>query len=79
MPVNHELPPYVPATPEYVLAVFRDQYRQDCSIEYDAEPQLELTFETTIAEWRFWCTRLVAEGARQWRSERGRFSLDGQC
>ena len=48
-------PTYVPATPEYVLAIFRDQHRQECSIEYDAEPQLELTFETTIAEWRFWC------------------------
>ncbi len=55
MPVNHALCPYLPATPEYVLAVFRDEHRQDCSIEYDAEPQLELTFETTIAEWRLWC------------------------
>jgi hypothetical protein len=54
--VNYDRSPtYVPATPEYVLAVLRDQHRQDCSIEYDAEPQLELTFETTIAEWRFWC------------------------
>ena len=51
-------PTYVPATAEYVLAVFRDQHRQDCSIEYDAEPQLELTFETTIGEWRFWCDLL---------------------
>ncbi len=51
-------PTYVPATPEYVLAVFRDQHRQDCSIEYDAEPQLELMFETTIEEWRFWCDLL---------------------
>ncbi len=48
MPVNHDLSPtYVPATPEYVLAVFRDELRQNCSIEYDTGPQLELTFETT--------------------------------
>jgi hypothetical protein len=54
--VNYDRSPtYVPATPEYVLAVLRDQHRQDCSIEYDAKPQLELTFDTTIAEWRFWC------------------------
>jgi hypothetical protein len=70
--LQYDLPPtYVPATPQYVLAVLRDQHRQDCSIEYDVEPQLELTFETRIAEWRFWCDLL------HWR-RLGR-ALDTEC
>jgi hypothetical protein len=44
-----------PATPGYILAVTRDAYRQQCQYDPEAEPDVELTFETTIAEWRDAC------------------------
>ena len=44
-----------PATPEYVLAVLRDDYRQQCQYDPEAEPDVDLTFETTVAEWRNAC------------------------
>ena len=51
-------PAYLPATPEYVLAVLRDRHRQQCQIDPAAEPDVELSFETTIAEWRSACDLL---------------------
>ncbi len=41
--VEHE-----PATPDYVLAVFRDWYGRDPG----ADPDVDLSFETTVEEWR---------------------------
>ena len=51
--MTYDRPPtHLPATPDYVLAVSRDSYRQQCQFDPDAEPDVELTFQTTIAEWR---------------------------
>lgn len=50
-----------PATPEYVLEVLRDQHRQQC--EYDpAAESAELTFESTVAEWREACDLIQCPG-----------------
>jgi hypothetical protein len=38
--------------------VIRDSYRQQCQFDEAAEPDVELTFETTIAEWRSSCDLL---------------------
>jgi hypothetical protein len=51
-------PTYLPATPDYVLAVIRDYHRQQCQFDREAEPDVELTFQTTIAEWRCSCILL---------------------
>ncbi len=57
--MTYDRPPaYVPATPEYVLAVIRDSHRQQCQYDPEAEPDVELTLETTIAEWRYACDLL---------------------
>jgi len=57
--VTYYRPPvYLPATPDYVLAVIRDSHRQQCQFDPEAEPDAELTFETTIAEWRSACDLL---------------------
>jgi len=44
-----------PATPEYVLEVIRDEYRQQLQFDPEAEPGVELKFETTVSEWRATC------------------------
>jgi hypothetical protein len=41
----------VPATAEYVLAVLQDEHRQMCAMD-DADASVQLTFDTTVAEWR---------------------------
>ncbi|MEJ7639586.1 MAG: hypothetical protein WKF75_16825 [Singulisphaera sp.] len=41
-----------PATPEYILDAIRDSHRQQCQFDPEAEPDAELTFETTVADWR---------------------------
>ena len=54
--MTYDRPPvYVPATPEYILAVIRDWHRQQCQLDPEAEPDVDLTSETTIAEWRSAC------------------------
>ena len=54
-----------PAAPEYVLDVLRDDYRQQCECDPEAIPGVELSMNTTIAEWRDACDlagwRRVAE------------------
>jgi hypothetical protein len=57
MTCDHQ-PVYQPASPEYVLAVIRDWHRQQCRFDPEAEPGVDLTFETTIAEWRDACDLL---------------------
>jgi hypothetical protein len=42
---------YVPATPEYVLEVFRDVLRQGVALG-DADPDVVLSMDTTVGEWR---------------------------
>jgi hypothetical protein len=44
-----------PATPEYVLAVLRDEHRQQCGYDFMADPGAVLSFHTTVAEWRDAC------------------------
>jgi len=44
-----------PATAEYVLAVLRDVHRQQCEYDPEADPDADLTFESTVAEWRDAC------------------------
>jgi hypothetical protein len=69
--MTYDRPPaYGPATPDYVLAVIRDSHRQQCQFDPEAEPDVELTFQTTIAEWRSSCDLL------EWR-QLGR-ALDSQ-
>lgn len=57
--MTHDHPPVlIPATSDYVLDVFRDSYRQQCQFDPEAEPHVELTFDTTVAEWRSACDLL---------------------
>jgi hypothetical protein len=71
--VKYDRPPvYVPASPEYILAVIRDSHRQQCQSDPEAESGVELTFETTVDEWRYACDLLdwphLARGlADQWK------------
>jgi hypothetical protein len=44
-----------PATPEYVLAVLRGWHRQECQFNPEADPDAVLSFDTTVAEWRYAC------------------------
>ena len=44
-----------PATPEYVLEVIRDSYRQQLQFDPEAESGIELGFDSTVSEWRTAC------------------------
>lgn len=44
-----------PATVVYVLAVLRDDHRQQCEYDAMADPDASLSLETTVAEWREAC------------------------
>lgn len=69
--MTYDRPPAsVPATPGYILDVIRDSHRQQCQFDPEAEPDAELRFDTTIAEWRSACDLL------DWR-RLGR-ALDGE-
>jgi hypothetical protein len=46
---------YVAASPEFIHATIADQYRLQCGYDPEAEPDLEISFETTVAEWRNAC------------------------
>lgn len=47
-----------PATPEHVLEVIRDSYRQQLQVDPEAEPGIELSFNSTVSEWRTACDLL---------------------
>lgn len=47
-----------PATPDYVLEVIRDSYRQQLQLDQEAEPGIELGFNSTVSEWRAACDLL---------------------
>jgi hypothetical protein len=51
-------PASVPATPGYVLDVIRDEHRQLSQFDTEVDPDADLTFETTVAEWRSACDLL---------------------
>lgn len=42
-------------SPEQVLAILVDQHRHVCLVDPEVFPDAILTFDTTIAEWRFAC------------------------
>ena len=42
----------VPATPEYVLAVLQDEHRQIACLDGECDPDAELSFESTVRDWR---------------------------
>lgn len=44
-----------PTTQEYVLAVFRDSYRQQCQFDCEAEPGVCISATTSIEDWRDAC------------------------
>ena len=44
-----------PATANYVLEVLRDMHRQASQFDPEVERGVELSFETTVAEWRNAC------------------------
>ena len=44
-----------PATAEYVLAVLRDEHRQQCHYDDLADPDVTLSFETTVNDWSDAC------------------------
>lgn len=51
--MTYDRPPIpVPATPEYVLDVIRDAHRQQCEYDPEATPEIELTFDSTVDDWR---------------------------
>lgn len=45
----------VPVTPEYVLDVIKVSHRQQCKYDPEADPDIELTFDSTIEDWRWAC------------------------
>ena len=57
-------------TPNYILEVLRDSYRQQCQYDPEAVPDVELSFHTTVAEWRETCDllpwRRVADANNDW-------------
>lgn len=44
-----------PATVDYVLAVLRDEHRQQCRYDDMADSKVSLSIETTVEEWREAC------------------------
>jgi hypothetical protein len=47
-----------PATPEYILNVFKDSHRHACEFDPEVERNIELTFDTTIKNFRLACDLL---------------------
>lgn len=43
------------ATPEYVLAVIRDQHLQAAQIDPEVDPEADLSFDTTVEQWQEAC------------------------
>lgn len=48
----------IAASPEFVLDVLRDSHRHQCASDPEADPDVQLTFGTTVAEWRNACDLL---------------------
>ncbi len=65
--MNEHYPPIlVEATADDILAVLRDSHRQQCTHDPEANPDISLSHESTVAEWRDACDLLpwpkLAEG-----------------
>jgi hypothetical protein len=60
----------MPATPEYILAVMQDNYRQQCQFDPEVEKGVLLTFDSTVQEWREACDlhgwRRLAKAMNDW-------------
>src|ERR1035441_723476 len=60
----------LPATPEYILAVIKDSYRQQCQFDPEAERGVLLDFDSTIQGWREACDllgwRKLAKAMNDW-------------
>jgi hypothetical protein len=52
---DHHKPDLITATADDILAVLRDQHRQQCSYDPEADPDIELSHASTIDEWRQAC------------------------
>lgn len=50
-----------PCTPDYVLEVIRDSYRHQVQYDPEAEPGVNLAFDSTVADWRCACDLLVCK------------------
>jgi hypothetical protein len=59
----------VPASSDYVLEVLRDSHRHQCNYDPEADPSVELSFQTSVAEWRNACdlvgTKKLAEALNE--------------
>ncbi|QDT94832.1 hypothetical protein [Gimesia aquarii] len=42
----------IDATPEYVLSVLQDEHRQIVQVDDACDPDIDLTFDSTVADWR---------------------------
>jgi hypothetical protein len=49
------------ASPEFVLEVIRDNHRHQCAFDPEADPSAELTFDTSVADWRDACDLVRTE------------------
>lgn len=49
------------ASPEFVLEAIRDNHRHQCAFDPEADPSAELSFETSVAEWRDACDLVRTE------------------
>ena len=47
-----------PASPQYVLDVLCDSHRHQCSFDPEADPTVELSLDTSVADWRDACDLL---------------------
>ena len=57
--MNDRYPPILAdATADDILAVLRDMHRQQCTHDPEADPDISLSHESTIAEWRDTCDLL---------------------
>jgi hypothetical protein len=57
---THYPPRLQPATTEYVLEVIRDEHRQQCEWDPEADPGVTLSFSSTVADWRRACDLVPA-------------------
>ncbi|HEX6987607.1 MAG TPA: hypothetical protein VF170_19665 [Planctomycetaceae bacterium] len=55
MPIRSDYVEDVPATPEDVLAVIRDNHRHQCEYDGEADCDIVLSFDSTIRDWRLAC------------------------
>lgn len=62
----HYPPILVDATADDILAVLRDMHRQQCTHDSEADPNVSLSHDSTIAEWRDACDLLPWAKVAKW-------------